>query len=81
MIPYPDPIPRENVERFVDHMPAELRHITREEAINLWHRKLRLKRWLHDMGVEPTKESRRAYAEKMRTAYHDRIRKRNAGEQ
>ena len=79
MIPYPDPTPRETVERFLDQLPVI--PTDREKAINLWHRKLRLKRWLHQMGVEPTKESRRAYVEKMRNAHHDRIRKRNEDDQ
>ena len=67
--PYPEPIPRETVERFVDQLaelnPAITQH-DREKLIERHHRKLRLKLWMKELGVTPTRASRQAMIERLK---------------
>ena len=67
--PYPEPIPRETVERYVDQLaelnPAITQH-DREELIERHHRKLRLKLWMKELGVTPSRASRRAMIERLK---------------
>ena len=84
-IPYPAPVAHEVAERLVDQQvglgwtyPTQGPE-QRADAIARQQRKMRLKLWLHNMGVAPTAENRRAYVEKRRSAFHDRIRREREG--
>ena len=67
--PYPKPLPRETVERFVEHqieLNPTLADRDREKLIEIQHRKLRLKLWMKEMGVTPTRASRQAMIERLK---------------
>lgn len=80
---YPSPIPPEQIEALVSRMIADgmIDAGQRDRWTRRYHIKLRLRQWLQAMGVEPTKESRRAYVEGKRQSLHDRIRREREGDQ